>query len=117
MLCTRDISYAELRRLHEISDILERYRDSEKFELSLSYILGFFDSPFRFFEELLDYIAEHDGRQIRKIGQNDAYRHLFAFAATTAGIDESKLDALLHEDFSRHEIRRAPNFKKKEDTK
>ena len=117
VLCTRDISYAELRRLHEISDILERYRDSEKFELSLSYILEFFESPFKFFEGLLDYIAEHDGRQIRKIGQNDAYRHLFAFAASTAGIDESKLDALLHEDFSRYEIRRAPNFKKKEDTK
>ena len=110
VLFTNELSYTELRRLHEISDLVERLRDSEKFELSLEYILSLCPSPFGFFEGFADHIAKKDGRPIRKIGQNDAFSLLYGYACELDGIDPSVLEEKLHKDFSAHEVRRAPDF-------
>ncbi len=114
VLKTPDISYPELRRLHEISDLLERYRDGGKFDLTLDYTISHVGSPFGFFSGLCDYIAKNDGRQIRRIGQNDAYRLLFGYAVGLDGIAADELEGRLHEDYSIHEVRKAPHFSRKD---
>ncbi len=111
VLCTNEISYDELRRLHEISDVLERFYDSGNFEKTLNYALSLTRSPFLFFSGLCDFIAKEDGRPIRRIGQNDACRLLFSYVKRAFCADEDKLEALIHEDFSKNEVRRAPRLK------
>ena len=111
VLSTNDISYCELRKLHEISDVLERFYDSGKFAGTLDYALSLTDSPFSFFSRLCDFISKEDGRPIRRIGQNDACRLLFSFIKRAFLADEDKLEALIHEDFSKNEVRRAPRLK------
>lgn len=109
------MSYAELRRLDVISDLLERFKNSQHFESTLEYALPFSESPFAFYEGLADFIAKNDGRGIRKISQNDAYALLFGFASTLPSIDIDRLDILLHGDFTKNEVRRVPHFKKSKD--
>ncbi len=111
VLETKTLSYSELRRLHEISDLVERYRDGEKFSRSLPAALSLFSSPFEFFNGLLEYIERNDGRPIRKIGQADAFSLLFGFA-TESGADQTAFEALLHADFCTHEVRGMPRFLK-----
>ena len=113
VLSTKELSYAELRRLHDISDLTERYRDGGKFNRSLEYIFSVLRSPFAFFGGLSEYISEIDGRSIRKIGQNDAYKLLFGYASLQNGIDSEKLGACLHADFTENEVHRAPYFLRK----
>jgi radical SAM superfamily enzyme YgiQ (UPF0313 family) len=113
VLSTPDIGYFELRRLHEISDLLERYRDGGAFKATLDYGISLAGSPFGFFCGLERHIAERDGRPIRKIGQNDAYRLLYSFVSTLGGCDADRLDALLHEDYARSEVRRVAGFRVK----
>jgi radical SAM superfamily enzyme YgiQ (UPF0313 family) len=105
------MSYAELRRLDVISDLLERFKNSRHFERTLEYALQFAESPFAFYEGLADFIAKNDGRGIRKIAQNDAYALLFGFASSLSSIDIICLDVLLHKDFAETEVRRVPHFK------
>lgn len=111
VLATRDISYEELRKLHEISDVMERFFDSGKFEGTLEYALSLSDSPFAFFSGLCDFIESEDGRPIRRIGQNDACRLLYSYVKNEFCADEDRLEALIHDDFSKNEVRRAPRLK------
>ena len=114
VLSTPDISYAELRKLHTLSDLLERYRDGGAFEATLDYGISLALSPFRFFCLLSEFIEEKDGRSIRKIGQNDAYRLIYAFIASLEGCDFKILDSAIHGDYSKNEVRRAPAYWQKE---
>ncbi|MBQ8387502.1 MAG: DUF4080 domain-containing protein [Clostridia bacterium] len=111
VLSTPDIGYFELRRLHEISDLLERYRDGGGFGETLAYGVSLSGSPFGFFCGLERHISERDGRPIRKIGQNDAYRLLYSYIASLDGCEIDRLDTLLHADYARSEVRRVAGFK------
>ena len=107
------LSYAELSRLSAISEILERYRESGKFDQCLDVILDGSRSPFRFYEGLCDYIATHDGRHIQKISQVDAYRLLWDYVTTLVD-DEllARFSDAMHKDFSAKEVRKVPAFLK-----
>ena len=61
-----------------------------------------------------EFIEEKDGRSIRKIGQNDAYRLIYAFIASLEGCDFKILDSAIHGDYSKNEVRRAPAYWQKE---
>ena len=107
------LSYAELSRLGSISEILERYRESGKFDQCLAVILDGSRSPFHFYEGLCDYIAAHDGRHIQKISQVDAYRLLWDYVTTL--VDDERLACFseaMHKDFSAKEVRKVPSFLK-----
>ncbi len=99
------ISYSELRRLQEISDLLERFKNSGRFERTMAIIDAALPSPFAFFEGLLDHISANDGRSIRRISQNDAYSLLFSFAKGLPDISEDKLSEALHTDYAASEVR------------
>ena len=102
------ISYSDLRRLDAISDLVERYSNSGHFKSCLEYAIPFDRSPFDFFEGLFDFISKKDGRNIRKIGQNDAYALLFAYASTLPKINPDILTQRLHGDYTSSEVRRPP---------
>ncbi len=107
------ISYSEIVRLEQISDLCERYRGSDRFIHSISYAVGNCGlQPFQFYCGLLDYINNNDGRRIRKISQPDAYRLLkeFFFSVCFDDTKRSMMSESLRADFSINEARKTPKF-------
>lgn len=108
------LSYEEMSSLNSIAEILERYRESGKFDRCLSVVLDGSRSPFRFYEGLCHFIDANDGRHIQKISQVDAYRLLYEYTATqldATGLE--RFSAEMHLDFSSGEVRKAPAFLQK----
>ena len=106
------MSYEELSLLTEIADILDRYREGGGFDTSLEYALIGVDSPFDFYFGLRNFIAERDGRSIRKISQNDIYALLYQYIALNYPEKEEEFSRLMHEDYSKKQVRKPPRFKK-----
>ena len=107
------LSFEELSRLAEIADILDRYRESGGFDSCLEYALCGVPSPFDFYDGLRAFLCERDGRNIRKISQNDAYRLLYEYVALNFPQKEAEFSTLMHEDFTKKQVRKAPKFLKK----
>jgi hypothetical protein len=112
VLKTNWMSFEELSLLTEIADILDRYREGGGFETSLEYALDGVSSPFGFYYGLRNFIAERDGRSIRKISQNDAYVLLYQYIALHYPEKEEEFSNLLHEDYAKKQVRKPPRFKK-----
>ena len=106
------MSFEELSLLQEIADIMDRYREGGGFEASLEYALESVASPFEFYIGLRNFIAEQDGRSIRKISQNDAYALLYQYIAINYPEKEEKFSLLMHEDYAKKQVRKPPRFKK-----
>ncbi len=111
VLKTNWMSFEELSTLAQLADIMDRYREGGGFEASLEYALSGVASPFDFYLGLHDFIAEHDGRSIRKISQNDAYALLYRYIAIVYPEKEADFSRLLHEDYARKQVRKPPRFK------
>ncbi|MFC4766124.1 B12-binding domain-containing radical SAM protein [Effusibacillus consociatus] len=97
------LSYEDVLRLKGVEDILERYGNSRKFNVSLPYIIaGEFETPFDFFQEFADY---WEANGLFKIGHRlkALYEHLYNFLksknAQNLGVivELLKLDIALHE--------------------
>lgn len=110
VLSSRWLSFEEMQRLECICHVLERYRDSGRFAGCLSYALSCVPSPFRFYEGLLTYIEEHDGREIQKISQPDAYRLLYSYIETLPGVNPEHFMVCMHKDYEAAEVRKKPLF-------
>ncbi len=106
------MSFEDLSLLTEIADILDRYREGGGFESSLEYALKGVESPFDFYLGLRNFITERDGRNIRKISQNDAYALLYQYIASAYPEKEEELSRLLHEDYAKKQVRKMPRLKK-----
>ena len=106
------MGFEELSLLTEIADILDRYREGGGFESSLEYALEGIASPFDFYLGLHRFISERDGRSIRKISQNDAYALLYQYIALNYPEKEETFSRLMHEDYSKKQVRKPPRFKK-----
>ena len=106
------MSFEALSLLTEIADILDRYREGGGFEQSLEYALLGVDSPFEFYLGLRNFIAERDGRSIRKISQNDAYALLYQYIALNYPEKEDTFSRLMHEDYAKKQVRKPPKFKR-----
>lgn len=106
------MSFEELSLLQEIADILDRYREGGGFDASLAYALEGVKSPFDFYLGLRNFIADCDGRSIRKISQNDAYALLYQYMALNYPEKEEKFSSLMHEDYAKKQVRKMPRFKK-----
>ena len=109
VLKTSAISYPELARLHSISDLVERLRDSGRFPHALALFHGVIDSPFAFYEQLLDFLARADGRELHRIGQRDLFTLLAAFGREILPeTHHASLSAALRADFASAEARKPP---------
>ena len=106
------MSFEDLCLLTEIADIMDRYREGGGFETSLDYALEGVASPFEFYVGLRNFIAERDGRSIRKISQNDIYALLYQYIALNYPEKEDEFSRLMHEDYAKKQVRKPPRFKK-----
>ena len=109
VLKTELISFEEMAKLHRISDLMERLRDSARFSHSLPLILSHLPSPFAFFANLDTYLQEALGKPLQKTSQRDLFWHLSQFARSQ--LPESVHEALslaLRADYAAAEVRRAP---------
>lgn len=106
------MSFEDFSLLTEIADIMDRYREGGGFDSSLEYALENVPSPFDFYLGLRNFIAERDGRSIRKISQNDAYALLYQYIALEYPEKEEKFSCLMHEDYAKKQVRKPPRFKK-----
>ena len=106
------MSFEDLCLLQEIADIMDRYREGGGFEASLEYALEGVRYPFEFYSGLRNFIAERDGRSVRKISQNDIYALLYQYIATNYPEKEEKFSLLMHEDYAKKQVRKPPKFKK-----
>lgn len=75
---TAHMSYDEIIRLKAVEDVLERYYNSGRFYDTLAVTLGFFKSPFDFYEELSEYWTSKNlvGQGVKRIS---LYSHLYDF--------------------------------------
>lgn len=112
VLKTNWMSFEDLSLLQEIADILDRYREGGGFESSLEFALKNVSSPFAFYLGLRSFIVEHDGRNIRKISQNDAYALLYQYISESYPEKEEEFSRLMHEDYAKKQVRKPPKFKK-----
>ena len=109
VLATKWMTRDELYRLSMIADLLDRFYSSGRFAESLGFAMSRCESPFAFYEGLLDYIAENDGRTIRKLSQTDAFSVFYGYVSTKlCGEELLAFEQKLHEDYAAHEARRMP---------
>lgn len=97
------LSYDDVLRLKGVEDILERYSNSRKFDVSLPYIIAReFETPFDFFQEFADYWEE---RGLFKIGHRlkALYEHLHSFLQARNSRDLHVIRELLKLDMALHE--------------
>ncbi len=111
VLATNWLTFAELHRLHGISDLLDRLCERGRFEHTLSFLLPRVPSPFGFYEGFLDYLQKTDGRALQKISQRDIFTHLAAFGkGILDSCDEQEFLSRLRADFAAAEVRKPPKF-------
>ena len=109
VLETAHISRDELYKLGGMADLLDRFYSSGKFARCIDFAVRLAKSPFDFYEGLNEYIAESEGKGVRKLSQTDAYRVLYAYArGFLSECDAARFEELMHLDFSEHEARRMP---------
>ena len=111
VLQTNWLSFEELRRLHDMAELLDRLRERGRFARSLDFLLPKLPSPFDFYMDLLTYLQETTGKAVWEISQRDLFTHLAAFGEKLIyPADGATFKALLREDFASFEVRRAPHF-------
>ncbi|MBR7111741.1 MAG: DUF4080 domain-containing protein [Clostridia bacterium] len=105
------LSFAELHRLHGISDILDRLCEKGRFVHTLHFILPHSPSFFTFFEGILDYLKSEGDKSVQQLSQRALFSVVWNYGKTLVPQD-------LHDEFRRHlfadfsavETRRPPKF-------
>ena len=109
VLKTRWLSFTESERLHAISDLCERLRDSGRFVHTLWLLLPKFFTPFAFFDDFSTFLEENTGKELQKISQRDLFSLLSAFAKQRLPKDaHPQLSEALRADFASAEVRKPP---------
>ncbi len=111
VLYTPWLSYEELQRLKRIDILCDGYHNSGRFSASLPWAMAGYRSPFRFFQELGDYIAGRDGFA-QAWGKFDGHRYLLEFCRARRAPEETKRLAWLlrHDVFCGERARGLPGF-------
>lgn len=114
VLKTDWISYDELIRLKRIEEMVEVYYNSGQFNNSLEYIMGFFTSPFDFFEGLA-WWHESEIEEMIKLSRNKRYENLLAFAEKSEefklkGSMKTLLEKMAIDYYLRDNVKNRPEF-------
>ena len=114
MLYSKWLTYAELRRLKKIEEMVEIYYNSNQFVHTLGRLETKFSTPFALYEQLSGFY-ERNGYFIRTPARNYRYDVLFAFAVEQCpGEEERFRDLLLHDMYSRENLKKRPDFSPEE---
>ncbi|HKM35205.1 MAG TPA: B12-binding domain-containing radical SAM protein [Lachnospiraceae bacterium] len=112
VLFTNWLSFAEIRKLKKIEEMVEIYYNSNQFTNTLRALLRLFKSPFAMFEALADYYAQK-GYFIETPSRVYRYQVLSSFAET---LDEKRSglyrELLTFDMYLRENLKSRPDFTK-----
>ncbi len=109
VLKTPWLSFEELCRLHAISDLCERLRDSGRFPHTLALILPRYLTPFAFFDGFAAYLEENADKELHKTPQRELYVHLSRFLKGILPPQAHfSVSEALRADFAASEVRKPP---------
>lgn len=86
VLCTKWISYGQLRRLKWVEDMVERYYNSMQFMATVKYLVPFFQDAFHFYDALGQYFRSQGYGQ-RQQSRIQNYYILLEFIRDTVNRD------------------------------
>lgn len=113
VLCTNFISYAEIRNLKNVEQMVETFYNSAQFTQSIPYLLSLFDTPYDLFNALGDFY-ENNGLFVVTPARSRRYDIILEFAEKLDGCDIEKLRDLLTLDYYlREKPKNKPDFVKK----
>ena len=114
VLYSKWLTYAELRRLKKIEEMVEIYYNSNQFVHTLGRLETKFSTPFALYEQLSGFY-ERNGYFVRTPARSYRYDVLFAFAVEQCpGEEERFRDLLLHDMYSRENLKKRPDFSPEE---
>lgn len=105
------MSYEDMTRLSRMAETMERYLESGHFAHTLWLLAPHMKSPFRFWEELTEFLKDFDPRPLQKLSQPDVFRALQCYVKKAMPeVDAELLSQMLCADFSAHEHKNPPAF-------
>ncbi len=107
ILATRDIDFAEMRRLNRFARYWDLVANSGRFKATLPLLLG--DEPFDNFMQLSDWLYDETG-QTDSIQLVRLFRLIFTAADVALNIDKQVLAERLTQDFERSPLKGRPDF-------
>ncbi|MCQ2517218.1 MAG: B12-binding domain-containing radical SAM protein [Lachnospiraceae bacterium] len=78
VLSTKYISYAEIRRLKAVEEMLETYHNSLQFTNTVEFLVPLFETPFAFYETLADFFSLN-GFDVNTPSRTERYSMLLKF--------------------------------------
>lgn len=97
VLKTNSMPYSELYELKNIAFLVDKYYNSTKFNMTLKFLLNFYNEPFELYRSLYCY-WERNGLFGRKHSLNDLFDIMYKFAVS-AGIDFMLIKDYLRYDY------------------
>lgn len=93
LTCSKDLSKADISKIHLVEDMLEKYWNSGKMPLTMNKVMRNVDSAFYFFLSLGNYYQDHDFKRI-SFQNDELFKYLNDY------LDNKYLDELI-EDYLR----------------
>lgn len=111
VLQTRWLSYDDLIKLKAVENMLDVYYNSGQFTNTIELLLGYFESPFAFFESLA--VRHESGNlEMLNISRNGRYEQLMKFGREYAGEAgyEKLEEAIICDYYLRENVKNRPEF-------
>ena len=110
ILYTKKISYKNILVLKKVEEMVDKYYNAGKFDISIKFLLKYFDTPFEFYKALSDFYEEQ-GYFKRNISNNDYYKVLLDFSLQIIkGENDIFLNLLKHEYLLYNKKKWIPDF-------
>lgn len=93
LICSKDLSKADISKIHLVEDMLEKYWNSGKMPITMNKVMRNVDSAFYFFLSLGNYYQDHDFKRI-SFQNDELFKYLNDY------LDNKYLDELI-EDYLR----------------
>lgn len=113
VLCTRWLSFDDIRELKQIEEMVESYYNSFQFAATMAYLVRFFDTPFDMYRKLGEYYKEK-GLFERKHSRVQRYEILWLFTEERVISDGEQLEVfrevMTYDLFRRDYVKNPPAF-------
>lgn len=110
VLKTDNISYEELQKLKNVEKIVDKYYNSNKFNIIIKYLTSLYTTPFEFYFRISLFFKEM-GYFSRPLSNNDYYRALLQFYGEEKGEVKGYFSEILKYEFLIHNKKRGiPDF-------
>ena len=112
VMATKWLDYEQIIQLKGIEEMVEVYYNSNQYQVSVSYLVQFYDNPFDFYKELAEYyVMRHlEDKNHSRLAR---YEYLRDFALERLGncLDRECLDeALLYDLYLREDVKKRPDW-------